>query len=77
MENVIERLFFLGNSILMLLCVIVGFKMGRRTKGEDVKIVDSTTELTGKHTLNSSDIFTDSVNDGLEGDPNERLKTIG
>jgi len=56
--------------------VILGFRMGRRTIGEAPEIKDPTIEKTGKQTLDSQDIFSEHINDGPEGESDERIGTI-
>ena len=80
MENLIIIGAIVSANILMaaaiLISVVIGFRMGRRTIGEAPEIKDPTIELTGKQTLDSQDIFSEHVNDGPEGESDERIGTI-
>jgi len=76
MESVIENLFFLANAIIMVGCVIIGFKMGRATRDEDVRITGTNNTKESRASLDTMDVFSEHINDGLEGDPDERLRTV-
>jgi len=74
-----ELLFFafmLFGSGVTLLCLWIGFRMGRTTNGADPNIITTKIKKTGKNTLDSPDVFTEHLNMGPEGDENDRLKTI-
>lgn len=58
------------------LAIWLGFKMGRLTKGESPLLKQKEVKSVDKNAIDNPDIFTEAVNDGLEGDPNERLRTI-
>jgi hypothetical protein len=55
--------------------IVLGFKMGRRTQGESTSIKEVTIESNHKEILADPDIFDTHINDGTEGDVNERIRT--
>jgi hypothetical protein len=66
---------FFGSAVTFL-SLFIGFKMGRTTKGVDTNIIMPKIKKTGKNTLDSPDVFTEHLNDGPEGDTDERLRTV-
>ncbi len=60
----------------MFIGILFGFKMGRRTKDEDIRITMPEIKKTDTGALDTPDIFSEHVNDGLEGDPDARLRTV-
>lgn len=68
---------FLGTvygSLLAMGGVVIGFKMGRKTRDEGTAIIGS--DMGDRGVYEEADAFSEHVNDGLEGDPNERLRTV-
>lgn len=72
-ENLIGTLVGAG---LVFIAVGLGFKMGRLTKGESTKLKQKEVKNVDKNAIDNPDIFSEAVNDGLEGDPNARLRTM-
>jgi hypothetical protein len=74
-----ELLFFafmFFGSAVTFVSLCIGFKLGRTTKGVDTNIIPTKIKKTGKNTLDSPDVFTEHLNDGPEGDTDERLRTV-
>ena len=75
-DNLVILVGFCCGGALSALCITLGFKMGRRTQGQEPTIKQEKIKNSDKDKLDGPDIFSEAVNDGLEGDPNERLRTM-
>ena len=58
-----------------ILALVLGFKMGRLRDGQK-EIFEPKIKDEHKDAIDEPDIFSQHVNDGTEGDPNERIRTL-